>query len=41
MERGDKINGNIWDLTAAEQWRITPEAIQCQAASRELILQAP
>lgn len=27
MERGDKINQNIWDLTVTEQVRITPEAI--------------
>lgn len=41
MERGDKINQNIWDLTVREQVRITPEAIHfwslglCQSATEE------
>lgn len=47
MERGYKINQNIWDLTAREQVRITPEAIQFGASAfshsaiEEPILQSP
>lgn len=33
MERGDKINQNIWAFTVTEQVRITPEAIPFGASA--------